>query len=99
MGLLSLGTPLPWNEAKEFADHVRKHGIEQFLNIYHSQKDRQKQRLLWGDEVSEDYIDMIIKIVIQGNRLFHRSNILLSSLMTKRRKQGFLFALSIFLRF
>ena len=52
MGLLSLGTPLPWNEAKQYADHVRKHGIEQFLHIYHSQKDRQKQSLLWGDEVS-----------------------------------------------
>lgn len=51
MGLLSLGTPLAWNEAKEYADHVRKHGIEQFLNIYHSQKDREKQCLLWGDEV------------------------------------------------
>lgn len=55
MGLLSLGTPLPWNEAKEFADHVRKHGIEQFLNIYHSQKDRHNQSLLWGDEVSSSY--------------------------------------------
>ncbi|KAI9481397.1 MAG: glutamate-cysteine ligase-domain-containing protein [Benjaminiella poitrasii] len=51
MGLLSLGTPLPWSEAKEYADHVRKHGIEQFLNIYHSQKDKQKQSLLWGDEI------------------------------------------------
>lgn len=52
MGLLSLGTPLPWSEAKEFSDHVRKHGIEQFLNIYHHQKNVQKQCLLWGDEVS-----------------------------------------------
>lgn len=51
MGLLSLGTPLHWNEAKNYADHVRKHGIEQFLNIYKAQKDRQKQSLLWGDEV------------------------------------------------
>lgn len=51
MGLLSLGTPLHWNEAKEYADHVRKHGIAQFLNIYHSQKDKQNQSLLWGDEV------------------------------------------------
>lgn len=51
MGLLSLGTPLHWNEAKEYADHVRKHGIEQFLNIYHSQKDKKNQSLLWGDEV------------------------------------------------
>lgn len=52
MGLLSLGTPLPWAEAKDYADHVRKHGIKQFLNIYHNQKDRQKQALLWGDEVN-----------------------------------------------
>ncbi|KAG2207704.1 hypothetical protein INT47_011824 [Mucor saturninus] len=51
MGLLSLGTPLPWSEAKKYADHVRKHGIVQFLNIYHSHKDVQKQHLLWGDEI------------------------------------------------
>ncbi|KAI8981590.1 glutamate-cysteine ligase-domain-containing protein [Mycotypha africana] len=51
MGLLSLGTPLHWNEAKEYADHVHKHGILQFLNIYNSQKDQKKQRLLWGDEI------------------------------------------------
>lgn len=52
MGLLSLGTPLVWNEAKQYAEHVRTHGIEQFLNIYRSQKDRQNASLLWGDEVS-----------------------------------------------
>ncbi|KAI8086863.1 glutamate-cysteine ligase-domain-containing protein [Gilbertella persicaria] len=58
MGLLSLGTPLPWKEAKDYADHVRQHGIEQFLNIYHSQKDRQKHSLLWGDEI--EYI--VVKV-------------------------------------
>ncbi|KAI8365960.1 glutamate-cysteine ligase-domain-containing protein [Radiomyces spectabilis] len=51
MGLLSLGTPLPWSEAKKYADHVRTHGIEQFLAIYRKQKAQQKQCLLWGDEV------------------------------------------------
>lgn len=51
MGLLSLGTPLHWSEAKSYADHVRKHGIEQFLHIYNFQKDRETQCLLWGDEV------------------------------------------------
>jgi glutamate--cysteine ligase catalytic subunit len=60
MGLLSLGTPLPWNEAKEYADHVRQHGIEQFLNIYHSQKDKQKQCLLWGDEVKTSLVIIVI---------------------------------------
>ena len=51
MGLLSLGTPLEWNEAKKYADHVRENGINQFLNIWNRVKTRKKDRLLWGDEV------------------------------------------------
>lgn len=51
MGLLALGTPLPWSDAKQHAEYVREHGIEQFLNIYHRLKDRTGDRLLWGDEV------------------------------------------------
>ncbi|GAB5592020.1 glutamate--cysteine ligase [Umbelopsis nana] len=51
MGLLSLGTPLKWSEAKQYADHVRSHGIDQFLAIYNKMKDKQKDCLLWGDEV------------------------------------------------
>ncbi|RIA87557.1 glutamate-cysteine ligase-domain-containing protein [Glomus cerebriforme] len=51
MGLLSLGTPLPWEEAKNYADYVRNQGINQFLSIYHKLKDKQKDCLLWGDEV------------------------------------------------
>ncbi|KAI9337653.1 glutamate-cysteine ligase-domain-containing protein [Pilaira anomala] len=58
MGLLSLGTPLPWSEAKKFSDHVRKHGIEQFLNIYHHHKNVQKQCLLWGDEIEYIVVKM-----------------------------------------
>lgn len=57
MGLLSLGTPLHWNDAKQYADHVRTHGIDQFLNIYKKQKDQKKKELLWGDEVSESIIN------------------------------------------
>ncbi|KAI8055820.1 glutamate-cysteine ligase-domain-containing protein [Syncephalis plumigaleata] len=51
MGLLSLGTPLHWKEAKQYANHVRQNGIEQFLSIYHRVKERQHDRLRWGDEV------------------------------------------------
>jgi glutamate--cysteine ligase catalytic subunit len=51
MGLLSLGTPLSWDEAKKYAHHVRKNGIEQFLNIYRHAKDRHRDRLRWGDEI------------------------------------------------
>lgn len=52
MGLLSLGTPLAWDDAKPYADHVRSHGITQFLNIWDRTKDRCGDELLWGDEVS-----------------------------------------------
>ncbi|KAF9898631.1 hypothetical protein BX616_003791 [Lobosporangium transversale] len=51
MGLLSLGTPMPWDEAKKYADHVRTHGIIQFLNLWEATKDSQKDCLLWGDEI------------------------------------------------
>lgn len=51
MGLLFLGTPLTWEQAKQYADHVREHGITQFLNIWDRFKDREGDTLLWGDEV------------------------------------------------
>lgn len=51
MGLLSEGSPLSWEETKKQADHVRKHGIQQFINQYNKLKDRKKDVLYWGDEV------------------------------------------------
>ena len=51
MGLLFLGTPLAWDEARQYADHVRTHGITQFLHIWDRLKDRYGDELLWGDEV------------------------------------------------
>ncbi|KAF5370723.1 hypothetical protein D9758_001829 [Tetrapyrgos nigripes] len=51
MGLLYLGTPLAWDEAKKYADHVRAHGITQFLHIWDRVKDKNGDELLWGDEV------------------------------------------------
>jgi glutamate--cysteine ligase catalytic subunit len=51
MALLSLGTPLTWEEAKKLAEHVREHGIAQFLAIWNKLKDREGDELKWGDEV------------------------------------------------
>ena len=51
MGLLSLGTPLDWPDAKKLASHVRHHGILQFLNLWKEIKDRHGDKLLWGDEI------------------------------------------------
>ena len=55
MGLLSLGTPLTWDEAKKHAEHVRAHGITQFLHTWNKLKDREGDELLWGDEVCYYY--------------------------------------------
>jgi hypothetical protein len=54
MGLLTVGTPLSWEETKKLADHVRRHGILQFINIYHKLKDHKKDQLKWGDEVRDE---------------------------------------------
>ena len=51
MGLLSEGSPLNWEETKKLADHVRKHGVIQFINLYKRLRDRQGDVLKWGDEV------------------------------------------------
>lgn len=51
MGLLALGTPLDWPDTKPLAEHIRYHGITQFLNTWDRWKDRTGKGLLWGDEV------------------------------------------------
>jgi len=52
MGLLNVaGAPLEWTEAKKHAEHVRQHGVEQFLSIYNKFKGKEGSLLRWGDEV------------------------------------------------
>lgn len=51
MGLLSVGTPLSWEETKKNAEKIKKHGIIQFINLYNNLKDRQRDTLKWGDEI------------------------------------------------
>jgi len=51
MGLLALGTPLEWPEAKKAASQVREWGIEQLLAIWNQAKGKENDSLLWGDEI------------------------------------------------
>lgn len=51
MGLLTEGNPLSWEETKKLAEHVRQHGVEQFINLYSKLRDRTGDVLKWGDEV------------------------------------------------
>ena len=61
MGLLSVGTPLDWDQAKNFSELVRSHGIDQFVNTWLRLKDRHGDELLWGDEVlHRDYLGVLL---------------------------------------
>ncbi|RMJ22942.1 glutamate-cysteine ligase [Aspergillus sp. HF37] len=51
MGLLALGTALEWPEAKKKAGLVREWGIEQLLANWRRAKGKERDALLWGDEV------------------------------------------------
>jgi len=51
MGLLTEGEPLSWPETAKLSQHVREHGVAQFVNLYHKLKDRRGDVLKWGDEV------------------------------------------------
>lgn len=52
MGLLTEGNPLTWEETKNLAEHVREHGIIQFINLYRRLKSKTGDILKFGDEVS-----------------------------------------------
>ncbi len=52
MGLLSGRKPLTWGETKKNAGFMKKIGIQQFVALYHREKNR-KDDLKWGDEVSK----------------------------------------------
>jgi len=56
MGLLTEGSPLNWEETKKLSQHVREHGIEQFIHLYARLRDRQGDVLKWGDEVINCFI-------------------------------------------
>lgn len=57
MGLLTVGQPLSWEKTKRLADHVRFHGVEQFVNLYGQVVDRNGDALKWGDEVKKTGCD------------------------------------------
>ncbi|KAL1956142.1 hypothetical protein VTO42DRAFT_7577 [Malbranchea cinnamomea] len=78
MGLLALGTPLPWPEAKEKANQVRAWGIEQLLAIWRKAKGKERDALLWGDEV--EYLVVAVDEQAQKVRLSLQQAELLESL-------------------
>uniref|UniRef100_A0A7I5ECK0 Glutamate--cysteine ligase n=1 Tax=Haemonchus contortus TaxID=6289 RepID=A0A7I5ECK0_HAECO len=51
MGLLTKGSPLSWAETVPHVEYIKKHGIAQFINLYHRLKTRHGDQLKWGDEI------------------------------------------------
>ena len=51
MGLLSEGSPLSWFETKALADHVRSHGVTQFINHWPEFVQLRRPKMKWGDEI------------------------------------------------
>ncbi|XP_046813334.1 glutamate--cysteine ligase catalytic subunit isoform X1 [Vespa crabro] len=84
MGLLSEGSPLSWEETKKLSDHVRKHGIIQFINIYKKLRDRQGDVLKWGDEV--EYLLVKFDDVAKTAKLSLRAEEILKVLNEKELK-------------
>ncbi|CAH1247844.1 GCLC [Branchiostoma lanceolatum] len=84
MGLLSQGSPLSWKETKKWADHVRKHGIQQLINIYRRLKDRHEDVLKWGDEV--EYMLVVMDEDNKTARLSLKGNEVLEQLEKRERE-------------
>jgi len=79
MGLLSAGQPLTWEETKQLADHVRQHGVEQFVNVYHQLLDRKGDVLKWGDEVEYiivkfDHAKKTARVSLRAHEILNRLN-------------------------
>nr|XP_048701240.1 glutamate--cysteine ligase catalytic subunit isoform X2 [Caretta caretta] len=76
MGLLSQGSPLSWEETQRHAEHVRRHGILQFLHIYRAVAERHKDVLKWGDEVEYmlvafDHEHKKVRLSLTGEEVLH----------------------------
>jgi len=50
-GLLVVGTPLEWPDSLPHLGYVREHGVLQFIHQYNEHKERECDKLLWGEEL------------------------------------------------
>lgn len=80
MGLLTEGNALSWSDTHKNSQHVKNHGIRQFINIYHLHKDRRGDPFLWGDELEYQ----LVKFNKEKNcaQLYLHSDAILSDLKT-----------------
>ena len=59
MGLLKTGgKPLKWPDSVKYIEYIKKHGVEQFINVYLSKKDELQTEFKFGDEL--EYLLVIL---------------------------------------
>ena len=68
-----------WEDALEWLEHVRKHGIEQFINTYDRVKDIGGDVLKWGDETEYGVFQLhrpsrSIRLALRGAELMKELN-------------------------
>ena len=56
-----MGTALDWPDAKKRADQVREWGIKQLLEIWGKAKGKQRDAMLWGDEVRYQLMRLVTR--------------------------------------
>ena len=77
MGLLSEGRPLSFDETKALADHVRRHGVQQFIHLFRKLNERKGDVLKWGDEVEYVLVKMnkeqkTCKLLLKADELLEK---------------------------
>jgi len=83
--LLSEGEPLSWDEMVGWQEHVRRHGVEQFIRLYNRRKGDKGRHLKWGDEV--EYIIVKLDHKEKKARVSLRAGELLSELTVAEEQQ------------
>ncbi|XP_078480973.1 glutamate--cysteine ligase catalytic subunit-like [Ciona intestinalis] len=75
MGLLEFdGEPLTWQQLQPYVEHVKSHGIQQFLHNYNRLMKRPGDMLKWGDEVEYmilkfDHKNKKVQLSLRGEEL------------------------------
>ncbi|MFH4976819.1 hypothetical protein AB6A40_003528 [Gnathostoma spinigerum] len=79
MGLLTQGHPLSWEETVPYVDYIKKHGIIQFIELYHRLKNREGDQLRWGDEIEYtvvkfDHENKKVRVSLRAEEILSRLN-------------------------
>jgi glutamate--cysteine ligase catalytic subunit len=56
MGVLSTGRPLSWSEIIPVRSILKKHALNDLINIFNKHRERRNDDFLWGDEVKYLFI-------------------------------------------